>query len=200
MKKLRIISFILLICIIFNACSSAALKDDAQAEAKQEPAQVYIIPESYFRFCNTDRDKAIQTYKELGEDYCTDAKAVDGDMYVYLTETQRYNLIERNDEYIDQLLDEFKKESEDYSYKCDDSYRKLTFFYDEKIEMTKEVNGVFGAAAGYGLNQILKYNDPNWSVEIEIINCHTNKQVVKINIPNDSVKIGDYEWQQSYKS
>ena len=60
--------------------------------------------------------------------------------------------------------------------------------------MMKEFKCVLGVTVSYGLNQILKYNNPNWSVEIEIINCHTNKQVVKISIPNDSVKIGEEEW------
>ena len=60
------------------------------------------------------------------------------------------------------------------------------------------VEMLLGVVAKCGENYILKNNDPNWSYDIEIYNCHTNKLVVSSTVPEPGYSFDDKDWEESY--
>ncbi len=187
MKKSRIIAALFLLIVLASGCTNS-----------KPETETYIIPNSYWTYTSTTTEEALDTFYELGSDYYTDVKAVDEGVQVELTEQQRDNLIQRNNDYIDKLVSDYEAYSSDYRYVPDENYQKVAFYFDEKIPPMLHAATVYNVAAGYGLNYILLHNTTEWGVEISIYNCHTDQLVVSIDAPHETVSYGPAEWEASY--
>ena len=145
--------------------------------------------------------EAVNDLNELGEKYCTSAKVVDEGIEIELTKEQRDNLIKRNNEFKEKLIKNYKDLG--YTYKGDngkENYTKLEFYYDENLGPLEEMKVVSSSVSEYGLNQILLTNNPDWKVNVKIINCHNGKEVISFQIPTEEVISWSVEdWENSYK-
>ena len=189
----RILFFIILvICVMFSGCS--------QSQQSSSTTEIYIIPNSYFEFTGSEAAEAVESCLELGNDFCTDAKEIPEGMQLELTDKQRNNLIQRNDAFADELAQQFTSSNSMYRYISDGSYKKLILYFDENISSVIEVKTILGIASSYGMNYMLQNNTTDWNVQIEIFNCHTNKLVASVNIPDGEISYGAEEWGKSYNS
>ncbi len=171
-------------------------------DSKEQSAEQLIkieIPESYFKFTGETVESNASSLEGLGSEYVSSVNIVEESIQLTATEEQRDNLIERNEETAKNFLTEFSESSEVYSYKESVDYSSLEVYYDEKLAINTQLNAIFGVAAAYGLNQILQGNDEEWTVNIKIYNCHTQKLVVEMDIPQDEVSFGAEEWEKSYE-
>ena len=165
-----------------------------------EETKTYIFPESYFVYTGTDAADQAEAMTELGEEFCTSAEAVGNSVKLELTDVQRDNMIKRNSDYAESLVNHLLKENKEYSYTGDDSYKKLDFYYDENASLMAEMFAIRGVSSCYAYNQILLNNTEDWNVEITIYNCHTNKVVVHANLPSEIDTTWNAEdWANSYK-
>lgn len=190
MKKGRIIAGLLLLIILACGC--------ADKTPKTPKTETYIIPETFWGYTGTSPEEGVESIRKLGDDYYTDVKVVDRNVQVELTERQRENMIRRNDEYIAELAENFEKHNSEYRYVGDENYQKLDFYFDEKIPDILHVKTLFGISGAYGLNYVLKNHDTEWQVDLKIYNCHTNKIVATVDVPNETVTYGPAEWKASY--
>ena len=114
-----------------------------------------------------------------------------------VTESQKNKLIERNNEYIETLLNDFSNANDKYRYEFNSEFSELTYYFDENISTIMQ--GKIGSiTAGYILNNIMKNNNQDWQIHLKIINCHTNKIVAEGTLPKDTIKYGELEWNNSY--
>lgn len=195
--KRKIILPLLLLCVLLCGCSSP--ESNPKPEASTPCTETYIIPNSFWEYSGTKPEDAVDTFFELGDDYYTSAKVVDEGVQVELTELQRDNLIQRNNDYNERLIADFMAYNSEYWYVPDENYQRLAFYFDEKIPGFLNVKTVYNLAAGYGMNYILQNNTVDWNVEISIYNCHTGKLVASVNSPYETVSYGPEEWQKSYE-
>ncbi len=187
MKKSRIVAGLLLLIVLASGCANSKPK-----------TETYVIPNSYWTYTSTTTEEAVETFHKLGDDYYTEVKIVDEGVQVELTEQQRDKLVQRNNDYIEKLVADYKAYNSEYWYVPDENYQKLAFYFDEKIPNLLHAATVYNLAAGYGLNYILLNNTTEWGVDISIYNCHTNKLVVSIDAPYETVSYGPAEWKASY--
>lgn len=185
MKKIA--SVILIICFIISACSQP-----------QQETKTYILPNSYFEFTGSDVDEAVSSCMELGSDYCTDARKISDGMQLELTDQQLKNLMQRNDDFVDELAKQFAASNSMYRYVPDESYQELSLYFDENISSTLELKTILGIVSSYAMNYMLLNHTTDWNVGIKIYNCHTEKLVVSGNIPNEEISYGAKEWEASY--
>lgn len=155
------------------------------------------IPKSYFDFTNTQIDENVNTLKNLGNEYITSVKTENSTIIIEMTESQKNKLIERNNKYIETLLNDFSNANEKYRYEFNSDFSELTYYFDENISAITQ-GKLVSIIAGYILNNILKTNNQDWKVHLKIINCHTNKVVAEGNLPKDTIKYGETEWNNSY--
>lgn len=189
MKRV-LIPIVLVICCVISGCS--------QTQQNRSKTKTYIIPNSYFEFIGSDIDEEVKSCLELGNDFCTDAKEIPEGMQLELTDEQMKNLVQRNDNFVDELAKQFSSTNNMYKCVLDDSYKKVTFYFDENISITLQAKTILGIAASYGMNYLLLNNSSDWNVQIEIFNCHTNNLVASVNIPDEEVSYGAKEWEESY--
>ena len=161
--------------------------------------ETYLIPNSYWEYAGTTAEDAVETFEKLGEEYYTTVEVVDEGVQAELTEQQRDKLIERNNQYNEKLIADFKAHDNNYRYEPDENYQQLKLYFDEKIPPFLHVKTVYNLTAGYGMNYILKNNTTDWNVEICVYNCHTNKLVVSADAPYETVTCGPDEWKASYE-
>ena len=206
----RTIGMLLLCSLVFlSGCSTEAAEETTEAvdettdvaeETKEaaEETEIYMIPESYFEFSSTEAADQAEASNELGDELCTNAEAVGTGMKLELTDVQRDNMIKRNDEFAESLVDDLLQENEAYHYTGDDSYRKLDFYFDEHVDPMTQIFALQGACCCYAYNQILLNHTEDWNVELTIYNCHTNKVVVHANIPSEDSSWTPEDWENSY--
>ena len=188
--KNKMTAAVLLSCLLLTGCGRAA--------GPAEETMTCLIPDSYFIFTGTDADAETESLKGLGPEYCTSAVRTEEGIEAELTEAQRDRLIERNNEFIRGFLENYAAADSAYTCEEDPEYRKLTFCFDEKIPIMTEMNAVFGTASGYCLNQILLGHQTDWGVEVTICNCHTQKEVISMDLPEEKGSFGPEEWEASY--
>lgn len=187
-RKLSLV--LLIICIVLTGCSTG--------QSKKSKTETYIIPNSYFRFTGLEAAEAVESCLELGNDFCSNAKEISEGMQLELTAEQLNNFIERNDEFVDELVKQFTSSNSLYKCVLNESYEKLTLYFDENISSTMQVKTILGIASNCGMNYMLLNNTTDWNVNIEIINCHTGKLVASVNIPDEEISYGAKEWAASY--
>lgn len=187
--KRRIIAALLLLCSLLCGC----------AGVEEESTEICIIPVSYWAFSGMTPEEGVESFESLEEGYYTSVEVVEEGVQLELTKQQRDKLIQRNNEFIEELAEKFLSCNEEYRYVPDESYHQLAFYFDEKIPMITHVFSVYGIACTYGMNDILLNHTQDWSVDVSIYNCHTDQLVVSVQIPNESVTYGDEEWAKSYE-
>ena len=189
-RKLAMILILALACIL-TGCAKTS-----QNSLKTE---MYILPNSYLVFNGMEPDEAAKSCMELGEEFCTDVKVVSEGIQLELTEEQLNNLIMKNNRFIDELAEKFTSSNSMYRYETDETYQKLTLYFDENISGMLQIKTIMGIASSYAMNYMLLNNTKEWQVEIEIYNCHTNKLVASVKIPGEEMTYGAKEWEESYK-
>lgn len=203
MKKILSILLLASICFSFAACGGRQQPTDGEdqpsAPAEAQKTETCILPKSYWDYAGSTLEEAAESFRKLGSDYYTDVKVTDEGVQLELTEQQRDNLIERNDQYHQQIVDEFLACGEEYRFEPDESYQNVNLYFDEKLPPTTNIKTVFMLTAGYGMNYILKNNTTEWSVRFTIYNCHTGKPVVSASIPDEEATCGPEEWKASYQ-
>lgn len=156
------------------------------------------IPDAAAFYSGSDLQEIADEMKELGSDYCTDARAVDGLLILELTEKQRDNLVEKNNAFIHQLMDPFFDSDPSYSFEASEDYSELTFYYDEKLPKAIEATAVFGVVGAYGYNHTLMSKTSDWSIHVKIFNCHTKKLAFDNWISYGESDKCDIDWEGSY--
>lgn len=188
MKK-NLITILMILTLMLNGCSQVT---------ETSKTNDYIIPTEYFEFLNAEPEDAIEAYSELGEEYCTEIVETEDGVMLKLTDEQRDNMIQRNNDMIDEQLDEFTDNNALYSYEADENYEKLILSFDENLSVTDQIATVFGVPSIYGMNYMLQNNTTEWVVDVTILNCHTGKEVISMKVPVDKVSYGPAEWEESY--
>lgn len=187
-RKLLLVVFV--ICCVFVGCS--------QSQQNSSKPEVYILPNSYFEFTGSEVDEAVKSCLELGDEFCTTAKAIPDGMQLELTDEQLNNLVQRNNDFVDELVKQFTSSNNMYKCVLDDSYKKFMLYFDENLSSTIQVKTILGIASNYAMNYMLLNNTTDWNVQIEILNCHNDKPVISVNIPDEEISYGAKEWEESY--
>lgn len=164
----------------------------------EPPTKTYLIPNSYFAFTGSDISEAVESCLGLGDDYCTTAQETPDGMQLELTEEQLDNQIQHNDDFIEGLKKAFESSNSQYQCILDESYQKLTLYFDETLSSDTQAKTILGIVSSYGMNYMLTNKTTDWNVKIEIFNCHTGKLVASANIPDEEITYGAKEWQKSY--
>ena len=189
-KRSREIIAGLLISILI-LCSWGCVGEPVATEKLTE----IVIPASYLQFAGADAEDTAESYRE----YCTDSEVRDTDVVLEVTDSQKDNIIQMNQDFIYRTLDEFKDGNPEYSYELADDYSSIVYAYDEKIDASLQAQLLMGVTSMYALNGIIENNTSEWSVEIAIENCHTGKTVAHGILPEDTVEFGESEWRESYE-
>lgn len=189
-KRSREIIAGLLISILI-LCSWGCVGEPADTEKLTE----IVIPASYLQFAGADAEDTAESYRE----YCTDSEVRDTDVVLEVTDSQKDNIIQMNQDFIERTLDEFKDGNPEYLYELADDYSSIVYAYDEKIDASLQAQLLMGVTSMYALNGIIENNTSEWSVEIAIENCHTGKTVAHGILPEDTVSFGESEWRESYE-
>lgn len=188
-KSRELISGLLILILVL--CSGGCAGEPADTEQLTE----IVIPASYLQFADADAEDTAESYRE----YCTDSKVRDTDVVLEVTDSQKDDIIQMNQDFIDRTLDEFKDGNPEYSYELADDYSSIVYAYDEKIDASLQAQLLMGVTSMYALNGIIENNTSEWSVEIAIENCHTGKTVAHGILPEDTVSFGESEWRESYE-
>lgn len=199
MKKFIPLLMTAVICL--TACSSqgqAELDDRKENEnetgSETEVTEI-IIPESYLNFVDADPEETAESYK----DYCSGVEAEGNSVVIKVTEQEKDALIEMNTDFIEEAMGEFQAENEAYSCQFEDDFSSVTYQYDENISMTVQAKVLMGVTATYVLNGILENEASDWSVKVNIVNCHTGNTVAQGTLPEDEITFDESTWEKSYE-
>lgn len=180
-----------LLILILILCSGGCVGEPTDTEKMTE----IVIPASYLQFAGADAEDTAESYRE----YCTDSDVRDMDVVLEVTDSQKDDIMQMNQDFIDKTLDEFKDVNSEYSYELADDYSSIVYTYDEKIDASLQAQLLMGVTSMYALNGIIENNTAEWSVKITIENCHTGKTVAHGELPEDTVSFGESEWRESYE-
>lgn len=156
------------------------------------------FPESFFLFTGSDPQESAEGCIELGSEYCTDVRVVEGCMMLEVTQKQRDNLLEQGNDFMETLMAPFYNADPSYSFQGSEDYTEISFYYDEKLPSAVQLQAITGSVSGYAYNYILLNNTGDWSVHLKIYNCHTKNLVVDVELPKDKLSLGDKDWEKSY--
>lgn len=168
----------------------------ASEPEEQEKVTEIIIPQSYLTFVDAGAEDTAQSYRE----YCMDSEVKNADVVLRVTESQKEDIFQMNQDYIDKTLKKFTDENPEYSYQLSEDYSSIVYTYDENIDEFLQTQLLMGVTSMYALNGIIDNNTADWSVEITIKNCHTNKIVAQGKLPKDTLSFGEDEWKESYEN
>ena len=188
-KRREIISGLLILILVL--CSGGCSGELADTEQLTE----IVIPASYLQFVGADAEDTAESYRE----YCTDSEVRDMDVVLEVTDSQKDDIMQMNQDFIDKTLDEFMDGNPEYSYELADDYSSIVYSYDDKIDASLQAQLLLGVTSMYALNGIIENNTSEWSVEIAIENCYTGKTVAHGILPEDTVSFGESEWRESYE-
>lgn len=189
-KRIRSVISGLLIAVLI-LCSGGCAGEPADGEQLTE----IIIPQSYLQFTGADADDTAEAYRE----YCEESEIRESDVVLKVTDEQKDDIIEMNQDFIDRTLSDFKDENPEYSYELAEDYNRIVYAYDENIDNVLQAQLLMGVTSMYALNGIIKNNIVDWSVEITIENCHTGKIVAHGELPENTLTFGENEWRESYE-
>lgn len=128
----RMICTLLCLCILF--CFSSCAKNTV-SDILPTNAEVYeiIIPNSLLSISGISELEYIASFDNETHDVYTDVQLIDDEVILYLTDTQRQNLINQVKDTIDIILEDYYQCNTNYSFIGDDDYKSITFIYDENI-------------------------------------------------------------------
>lgn len=170
--------------VILTSCSKTAIKQ-------------VTIPESLLRYTGMTADEMCKSFKESGDKYCTEVYVDGKNVVMELTDEQFSRLIADNNQWADELTQEFESAGDQYKVIGSKDYSKVSFVFDENMDIGLQIEAMYGITGMYGFNYVL-VNDENWEIDFSVINCHTGKTVVSGKIPDDVIKLGGDDWQRSY--
>lgn len=188
--------------LIFSACASKQPPENSQQEETAEQAAEQtnsttqiVIPSSLLTFAGVDLQDSIEEF----ESYCTSVTTDAGDMVIEVTEEQRSSLINKNIENINSISEEVEAANPEYSCELSSDYSKAVYKYDENIDQTLQAKILVALTTNYALNEILETNNSDWSIDISVVNCHTNNTVAQVTLPEQTITFGQDEWTASYE-
>lgn len=161
----------------------------------QESTEEITIPASYLNFISANANETAEGYEE----YCTKAEVQGQDVILKVTEQEKKDILEMNQDFADDVLEDFKSEDPEYSYVLKEDFGGVVYSYDENIESGVEARLLMGVTAMYALNNMIEENSSDWSVEVTIENCHTGNIVATGVLPQDTISFGESEWEASYE-
>lgn len=188
-KQKIIVILLLLFCIGLSGCS--------KSPKAEENVKNIVVPENLIEFSRTTAEEMKKSYQELGDDYCTDAYVNGETLVMVMNDEQIQNMLDYNDDWVKELKDKFENSGEGYQIIGSEDYTKVIFKYDENMEIDLQIRTIYGIIGMYAINYVITQNE-NWSVEVEIVNCHTGKMVAKGNLPGTPLNFGENEWANSY--
>ncbi len=125
------------------------------------------------------------------------ARIEDGGLVLTATpgqlETYRASCREQRDAWVGDFLEA----GDGYAFEASDDGRSLAFFCDESIGPVVSGKAFLGVTAMYAMEQVLD-GDPDWSVEITVINCHTKSEVGRVTLPDGELTLTQEMWERSY--
>lgn len=190
------ILLLMLLTVIF-CCGCGKTQTVPETSSASEAVEICVIPNSFWSRSGTEPEKAVEVFQKLGEEYYTEAKVTEEGVELQLTEKQRDNLIQRNNDYHDQLLGNFYSSSPEYKFVPDESYEKLEFYYDENIPDFIQFATVSNLTVGYAMNQILMNPSQEWNVDVSIYHCHSGELVLHFTFPEEFALVTPEQWQES---
>lgn len=192
MKKAAIL---LMTVLMLTACASEGQHVPSDNDTEEHKVTEITIPESYLNFTGNDAEETAEDYKA----YCADAAVQDGNVVLEGDEQQKQEILEMNQDFINDALEDFQEENSQYSYELRDDFSSVVYRYDESIESVVQAKMLMGVTSMYALNGIIESGNSDWSVEVTIENCHTGNVVAKGVLPGDSITFGQEEWEASYE-
>lgn len=193
MKKIATI--LLMAVMMLTACAPKGQHVPSDNDTEEDKVSEITIPASYLEFTGNDAEETAEDYKA----YCTDATVQDGNVVLEVNEQQKQEILEMNQDFIDDALEDFQEENSQYSYELKDDFRGVVYRYDESIESGVQAKMLMGVTSMYALNGIIESGNSEWSVKVSIENCHTGNVVAQGVLPDDSISFGQEEWETSYE-
>ena len=160
----------------------------------QKPSEV-VLPKSLLNYSQTDAETMLETYR-ADKTICQDAYVRDEDLVLVVTQEQFESLWQENEQMMQSFRDGLAEE-EGYWLEESGDYTAFKIYCDENVPMILNLKILQGMSGCYGIAQVLKGN-MDWSVEVTVVNCHTNKVVASFVCPG----VGGYDaedWAESYK-
>ncbi len=194
LKKSVAMILIMVLILSLTACSGSSNSGQNVSESTKNSATEtsedlieIIIPNEFLDGSDEDDSEEEELEEETPEDklnrlisnfsldnenYCASVSYnEDGKAVLLMTQTQRDNLMQHNDELVERGWNEFLQADEGYSWEVSEDYRTLTIYCDENNFMSL-FDGI-STLAYLMLNSILYSGDENWSILVEFYNCHT---------------------------
>lgn len=193
MKKIATI--LLMAVMMLTACAPKGQHVPSDNDTEEDKVSEITIPASYLEFTGNDAEETAEDYKA----YCTDAAVQDGNVVLEVNEQQMQEILEMNQDFIDDALEDFQEENSQYSYELKDDFSGVVYRYDESIESGVQAKMLMGVTSMYALNGIIESGNSEWSVKVSIENCHTGNVVAQGVLPDDSISFGQEEWETSYE-
>ncbi len=193
MKKIATI--LLMAVMMLTACAPKGQHVPSDNDTEEDKVSEITIPASYLEFTGNDAEETAEDYKA----YCTDATVQDGNVVLEVNEQQKQEILEMNQDFIDDALEDFQEENSQYSYELKDDFSGVVYRYDESIESGVQAKMLMGVTSMYALNGIIESGNSEWSVKVSIENCHTGNVVAQGVLPDDSISFGQEEWETSYE-
>lgn len=181
--------------MMLTACAPKGQHVPSDNDTEEDKVTEITIPASYLDFTGNDAEETAEDYKA----YCTDAAVQDGNVVLEVNEQQMQEILEMNQDFIDDALEDFQEENSQYSYELKDDFSGVVYRYDESIESGVQAKMLMGVTSMYALNGIIESGNSDWSVEVTIENCHTGNAVAQGVLPDDSITFGQEEWEASYE-
>ena len=193
MKKIATI--LLMAVMMLTACAPKGQQVPSDNDTEEDKVSEITIPASYLEFTGNDAEETAEDYKA----HCTDATVQDGNVVLEVNEQQKQEILEMNQDFIDDALEDFQEENSQYSYELKDDFGGVVYRYDESIESGVQAKMLMGVTSMYALNGIIESGNSEWSVKVTIENCHTGNVVAQGVLPDDSISFGQEEWETSYE-
>ena len=193
MKKIAAI--LLTAVMMLTACAPKGQHVPSDNDTEEDKVTEITIPASYLDFTGNDAEETAEDYKA----YCTDAAVQDRNVVLEVNEQQKQEILEMNQGFIDDAVEDFQEENLQYSYELKDDFSGVVYRYDESIESGVQAKMLMGVTSMYALNGIIESGNSEWSVKVTIENCHTGNVVAQGVLPDDSISFGQEEWETSYE-
>ena len=101
---------------------------------------------------------------------------------------------------IEESVGVLEEANKNYKSEISDDYTSVKLYFDENIDEYTYTKIMTATVNFCGINYILENRTKDWHIDWEVINCHTNKTVVKYKIPDDKKNtFGKAEWDKSYE-
>ena len=186
------------VIFLFAACSPAPEKTDDAAPGKESAEEAaeekeeedteeetvsVTIPASFLHFTGVDAQETADSYL----DYCENAYVEEGNVILNLTEKQKEDIQEMNEDYIEEVLGELQETDEKYSCQLSDDYGSVTYTYDADIGQMLQAKLLLGVTSMHALNGMLENGGGNWNIEVTVVSSQTGETVGHGVLPGDEI-------------